>query len=90
MINGLGAIFGPPVLGYSIYIGVSAFFSVQIIMHIIMIGLFLSHVCTGMMPLEAQGPFVAVRGTSVASSLLPEAEWDGREDDDKTGNVNLT
>ncbi len=39
MINGLGAIFGPPVLGYSIYlIGVSAFFSVQIIMHIIMIG----------------------------------------------------
>ncbi len=42
------------------------------------------------MPLEAQGPFVAVRGTSVASSLLPEAEWDGREDDDKTGHVNLT
>lgn len=92
MINGLGAIFGPPVLGYSIYIiGVSAFFSVQIIMHIIMIGfVFYRMYARESMPLEAQGPFVAVRGTSVASSLLPEAEWDGREDDDKTGNVNLT
>ena len=84
MINGLGAIFGPPLLGYAIYlVGVGAFFGVQIIMHIVMIGfVFYRMSVRPSMPVEAQGPFVAVRGASVASTLLPEAEWGGREDED--------
>ena len=86
MINGCGAIFGAPVLGYTIYlIGNSAFFSVQIIMHIIMIAfVFYRMYVRESMPVEAQGPYVGIRGTSVASSLLPDAEWDGREDEDST------
>jgi MFS family permease len=86
MINGCGAIFGAPVLGYTIYlIGNSAFFSVQIIMHIIMIAfVFYRMYARESMPVEAQGPYVGIRGTSVASSLLPDAEWDGREDEDST------
>jgi hypothetical protein len=34
------------------------------------------------MPVEAQGPFISVRGTGMAASLLPEAEWEGREETD--------
>ncbi len=80
MINGLGAIFGPPVIGYAIYaFGISAFLLVQLITHIGMVSFVIYRMFTReSMPVEAQGPFIAVRGTGMAASLLPEAEWEGR------------
>jgi MFS family permease len=84
MINGLGAIFGPPVIGYAIYVfGINAFLVVQFIMHAGMVGFVIYRMfARESMPVEAQGPFISVRGTGMAASLLPEAEWEGREETD--------
>ena len=82
MLNGIGAVVGPPILGYAMFfIGAGAFWNVQFIIHAAMIGFVLYRMSVrAAVPLEAQGAFTAVRGTSMANTLLPEAKWEGREE----------
>ena len=78
MVNGVGAVLGSPVVGTAMgFFGVHAYFVVQGIMHIGMIGFGLHRMRSrAPLPNEAQGRFIAVRGTQVAATLLPEAEWE--------------
>ena len=82
MLNGIGAVVGPPILGYAIFfVGAVAFWNVQFILHAGMIAFVLYRMSVrAAVPVEAQGAFTAVRGTSMANTLLPEAEWEGREE----------
>ena len=82
MLNGIGAVVGPPILGYAIFfVGAVAFWNVQFILHAGMIVFVLYRMSVrAAVPVEAQGAFTAVRGTSMANTLLPEAEWEGREE----------
>ncbi|XDZ64614.1 MFS transporter [Alphaproteobacteria bacterium LSUCC0684] len=79
MINGIGAVFGAPIVGYCMKIfGPSAFFPTMAIMHFIMTVIVVIRMqVRDSMPVEAQAPFVAMpeRATAIATSLLPEAEW---------------
>lgn len=78
-VNGIGAIFGPPIIAAFMDIfGNYMFFAMLSGIHI-GLGLF---VLTRMslreaVPAEAQGPFIAVpdQGTAVAASLNPETAW---------------
>ena len=85
MINGIGAVLGAPIVGYCMKIfGPSAFFPTLAVMHLAMTGLVVMRMFSRpSMPNEAQAPFVAMpsRLTSVATTLLPEAEW--KETDDE-------
>ena len=79
MINGIGAIFGTPIVGYFISVfSVSAFFPTMAVMHLIMsIIVIIRMLSRPAMPVEAQAPFVAMpkSPTPVATTLHPEAEW---------------
>ncbi|MGC6484987.1 MAG: MFS transporter [Candidatus Puniceispirillales bacterium] len=79
MINGIGAIFGAPLVGYFMTIyGPAAFFPTIAVMHLIMtVIVILRMLARQAMPVEAQAPFTAMpsRATPIATTLLPEAEW---------------
>ncbi len=79
MINGVGAVLGAPIVGYCMKVfGPSAFFPTMAVMHFIMTVIVIIRMqIRDAMPNEAQAPFVAMpqRATGIATSLLPEAEW---------------
>jgi MFS family permease len=75
MINGVGAIFGAPLVGFFMNIfGPAAFFPTIATMHLVMTFVVIFRMLTRQaMPVEAQAPFAIV--PPVATTLLPEAEW---------------
>lgn len=79
MINGIGAIFGAPIVGYFMTIfGPAAFFPTIAVMHLVMTVIVVVRINSRpAMPVEAQAPFTAMpsRATPIATTLLPEAEW---------------
>ena len=83
MINGIGAIFGAPIVGYAMNIfGPAAFFPTLAVMHLIMTAIVVLRMfARSAMPVEAQAPFAAIpsRATPIATTLLPEAEWSETE-----------
>ena len=88
MINGFGAVFGAPLVGYTMGLyGPSAFYPTQGAVHFIMALIVLYRMqARPAIPAEAQAPFVAVptRSTPIATTLLPDAPWeetDQPEDD---------
>ena len=89
MLNGIGAIFGAPLVGYCMLLfGPSAYFLVLGSMHFAMTGIVVLRMfASPSVPNEDQAPFVSMsaRSTAVAATLLPDAEWDGDEDADEDG-----
>jgi len=87
MINGVGAIFGAPIVGYMMgAFGPSAFYPTMAFFHLILTGIVIYRMTVRQsLPNEAQAPFVAMpeRSTPMATTLLPEATWEERDDDDK-------
>ena len=85
MISGLGAVLGAPAVGTAMaFFGVHAYFVLQMIMHIGMIGFAVYRMqIRPPLPNEAQGPYVTMRGTEVAATLLPDAEWEEDAAEDK-------
>ena len=79
MINGVGAIFGAPIVGYMMgAFGPSAFYPTMAVFHLIMTGIVVYRMTARQsLPNEAQSPFVAVpeRSTPMATTLLPDASW---------------
>ena len=87
MINGIGAIFGAPIVGYAMNIfGPAAFFPTLAVMHLIMTAIVVLRMfARSAMPVEAQAPFAAIpsRATPIATTLLPEAEWSETDTNDQ-------
>ena len=78
-VNGIGAIFGPPIIAALVDLfGSYMFFAMLSAVHI-GLGLFVlaRMYMREAVPAEAQGPFIAVpdQGTAVAASLNPETAW---------------
>ena len=78
-VNGIGAIFGPPIIAALVDLfGSYMFFATLSVVHI-GLGLFVlaRMYMREAVPAEAQGPFIAVpdQGTAVAASLNPETAW---------------
>ena len=88
MINGFGAVFGAPIVGYTMSVfGTSAFYLTQGAIHVIMSLIVLYRMqARASIPSEAQAPFVAVptRSTPIAATLHPEAPWEDDEEADDT------
>ncbi len=91
MINGVGAVFGAPIVGYMMgQFSASAYFPTMAFFHAIVTCVvayrMFSRKAT---PTEAQAPFVVLptRGSAIATTLLPEAEWVDDEDDDKENSL---
>jgi len=88
MINGFGAVFGAPIVGYTMSVfGTSAFYLTQGAIHVIMSLIVLYRMqARAAIPTEAQAPFVAVptRSTPIAATLHPEAPWEDEEEADDT------
>ena len=88
MINGFGAVFGAPIVGYTMSVfGTSAFYLTQGAIHVIMSLIVLYRMqARAAIPAEAQAPFVAVptRSTPIAATLHPEAPWEDEEEADDT------
>lgn len=91
MINGFGAIFGAPIVGYMMDLfGPSAFYPTMAVMHAVMTGIVVFRMfARESMPNQAQAPFVAVpaRSTAMVTTIHPEAEWteeDTEETDETT------
>ena len=88
MINGFGAVFGAPIVGYTMSVfGTSAFYLTQGAIHVIMSLIVLYRMqARAAIPSEAQAPFVAVptRSTPIAATLHPEAPWEDEEEADDT------
>ena len=80
MINGFGAVFGAPIVGYTMSVyGTSAFYLTQGAIHIIMSLIVIYRMqARAATPAEAQAPFVALstRSTPMAATLHPEAPWE--------------
>ncbi|MBL55319.1 MAG: MFS transporter [SAR116 cluster bacterium] len=78
-VNGIGAIFGPPVIAALMDLfGSFIFFAVMSGVHIGLGVFVLARMSLrSAVPAEAQGPFIAVpeQGTAVAVSLNPETAW---------------
>ena len=87
MVNGIGAVFGAPIVGYFMYLfGASAFFVTLGLMNLGMAVFVVVRIFSReSMPIEAQGPFVAMpkNSTGLATTLLPDAEWIEDEDEDE-------
>ncbi|MCE2516349.1 MAG: MFS transporter [Alphaproteobacteria bacterium] len=85
MINGFGAIFGPPIVGYVMNIfGPSGFYPTMAAMHLMMTAIVVYRMfARESMPNQAQAPFVAVpsRSTAMVTTIHPEAEWTETEDE---------
>ena len=83
-VNGIGAIVGAPLVGGLIDIaGAQIYFIVIALIHGLLVGLVLVRMSIRpSVPIQAQGPFIAVPevGTAVAASLNPEAAWSEEED----------
>ena len=83
-VNGIGAIVGAPLVGGLIDIaGAQIYFFVIALIHGLLVGLVLVRMSIRpSVPIQAQGPFIAVPeiGTAVAASLNPEAAWSEEED----------
>ena len=78
-VNGIGAIFGPPIIAALVDLfGSYMFFAILSAVHF-GLGLFVlaRMYMREAVPAEAQGPFIAVpdQGTAVAASLNPETAW---------------
>ena len=78
-VNGIGAIFGPPIIAALMDLfGSFMFFAMLSAVHV-GLGLFVLARMSlrEAVPAEAQGPFIAVpeQGTAVAASLNPETAW---------------
>ena len=78
-VNGIGAIFGPPIIAALLDLfGSYMFFAILSAVHF-GLGLFVlaRMYMREAVPAEAQGPFIAVpdQGTAVAASLNPETAW---------------
>lgn len=88
MINGFGAVFGAPIVGYTMSVfGTSAFYLTQGAIHVIMSLIVLYRMqARAAIPAEAQAPFVAVptRSSPIAATLHPEAPWEDEEEADDT------
>ncbi|MGU9961843.1 MAG: MFS transporter [Candidatus Puniceispirillales bacterium WSBS_2018_MAG_OTU23] len=84
MINGFGAIFGAPIVGYMMGIfGTSAFYPTMAGMHLLMTGIVIYRMFVReSTPNLAQSPFVAIpaRSTPQVTNIFPEAEWTGDDD----------
>ena len=84
MINGFGAVFGAPIVGYTMSVyGTSAFYLTQGAIHIIMSLIVIYRMqARAATPAEAQAPFVALstRSTPMAATLHPEAPWEDEPD----------
>ena len=84
MINGVGAIFGAPLVGYTMGVyGPSAFYPTQGAIHVVMSLIVIYRMqARPAVPAEAQAPFVAVptRSTPMAATLHPEAPWEETEE----------
>ena len=89
MINGFGAVFGAPLVGYAMGLfGPSAFYPTQAAIHFIMTLIVIYRMrVRPAIPAEAQAPFVAVpaRSTPIVATLHPEAPWE--DDDDQEENT---
>ena len=83
-VNGIGAIVGAPLVGGLIdIVGAQIYFIVIALIHGLLVGLALVRMSIRpSVPIQAQGPFIAVPevGTAVAASLNPEAAWSEEED----------
>jgi len=83
-VNGIGAIVGAPLVGGLIdIVGAQIYFIVIALIHGLLVGLVLVRMSIRpSVPIQAQGPFIAVPevGTAVAASLNPEAAWSEEED----------
>ena len=84
-VNGIGAIVGAPLVGGLIDIaGAQIYFIVVALIHGLLVGLVLVRMSIRpSVPIQAQGPFIAVPeiGTAVVASLNPEAAWSEEEND---------
>ena len=86
LINGVGAVFGAPIVGYMMGVfGPSAFYPTMAFFHLLMM-LFAIYRMTvrESLPNEAQSPFVVLpsRSTPMATTLLPDAPWEDESEED--------
>ena len=88
MINGIGAVFGAPLVGVMMSIfGTGAFFlTIACMQSMMAIVVMIRMRARQAMPMEAQGSFVAVpnRATQMTVTLIPDAEWVENEPAEKT------
>ena len=84
-VNGIGAIIGPPLIGALMDIaGTQIYFVMIALIHAVLVGMALVRMSVrAAVPVQAQGPFIAVPevGTAVAATLNPEAAWSEEDDD---------
>jgi len=84
-VNGIGAIFGPPIIAALMDVfGSFVYFAVMSGVHIGLGVFVLARMSIrSAVPAEAQGPFIAVpeQGTAVAVSLNPETAWSEADPD---------
>jgi MFS family permease len=84
-VNGIGAIIGPPLVGALMdIVGTQIYFVMIALIHALLVGMALVRMSVrAAVPIQAQGPFIAVPevGTAVAATLNPEAAWSEEEDD---------
>ena len=84
-VNGIGAIIGPPLIGALMDIaGTQIYFVMIALIHAVLVAMALVRMSVrASVPVQAQGPFIAVPevGTAVAATLNPEAAWSEEDDD---------
>ena len=84
-VNGIGAIIGPPLVGALMDIaGTQIYFVMIALIHALLVAMALLRMSVrAAVPVQAQGPFIAVPevGTAVAATLNPEAAWSEEDDD---------
>jgi len=84
-VNGIGAIIGPPLVGALMDIsGTQIYFVMIALIHAVLVAMALVRMSVrAAVPVQAQGPFIAVPevGTAVAATLNPEAAWSEEDDD---------
>ena len=86
MVTGIGAVFGAPIVGYFMQLyGPSVFFPTLGVMHLAITAfVVLRMVSRPSTPNEEQAPFIAMptRSSAIATTLLPDAEWTGDDEED--------
>ncbi len=89
LINGVGAVFGAPIVGYAMGVfGPSAFYPTMGFFHLLMAAFAIYRMTVrDSLPNEAQSPFVIMpqRSTPMATQLLPDAPWEDNASEDEAG-----
>ena len=92
LINGVGAVFGAPIVGYAMGVfGPSAFYPTMGFFHLLMAAFAIYRMTVrDSLPNEAQSPFVVMpqRSTPMATQLLPDAPWEDNASEDEAGGGN--